>query len=56
MAFRTVGNAFTRFDDFTDMRKSIHMNLVTLEREARRGKKVKEQINILRAAKRLFDF
>ncbi len=42
-------------DDIFQMKMSVHMNLVSLEREARRGKKVKEQINIFKAAKKLFE-
>ncbi len=54
-AFRSLGQSLIRNDDIFQMKMSVHMNLVSLEREARRGKKVKEQINIFKAAKKLFE-
>ncbi len=56
IAFDMLGNSFRRFNDLEDLKRSVGMNLTVFEREARRGKKVKEQLSIFRAAKRLFDF
>lgn len=56
IAFERLGSSFRKNIDLLDMKRSVSMNLLTFEKEARRGKKVKEQLNILRAAKRLFDF
>jgi hypothetical protein len=55
IAFERLGMSFRKNIDLLDMKRSVSMNLMTFEREARKGKKVKEQIDILKAARRLFE-
>ena len=55
MAFERLGNSFRQKIDILDMKRAVTMNLNTFERDARRGKKVKEQIDIFKAAKKLFE-
>ncbi len=54
-AFRTLGRSFIGNDDIIEIKKSINMNLIVFQRQARKGKKVKEQIDIFKAAKQLFE-
>lgn len=55
MAFERIGRILLSNKDASDMRKAINMNLIVSQRELRRGKKVKQELDIFRAARRLFE-